>query len=152
MKIKLLRENSVMPFKAHETDAGYDLTVSTIKKRSLFKVHYGLGIAVDFDKGWYAEVPPRSSIHKRLLIMSNSLGIIDNPYKGEWQAVFYRIPFISKPYKVGDACCQAIFKTMEDEGMTFEPVDNVGTSDRGEGHHGSTDKKKIKWYHKLINK
>ena len=141
LNIKLLRENSKLPRKAHPTDAGYDLFVSEIKKKSLFKVHYKLGFSVDFNESQYAEVPPRSSVHKRFMWMANSFGVIDNGYKGEWQAVFYRIPFISRPYKVGDACCQAIFKYMQDDQLEFREVDSVGSSDRGDGGFGHTDEK-----------
>lgn len=140
VRIKLLKSNSRLPRKAHDTDAGYDLFVTEVIKKSLFKVHYGLGIATDLPENVYVEIPPRSSIHKKYLWMSNSTGIIDNSYKGEWQAVFYKIPLISTPYKVGEACCQALFKLMQNKNLNFELVDNVGTSVRGSGGFGSTDK------------
>ena len=138
IKIKLLKSNSKLPKKAHSTDAGYDLTITDIKKKSLFKVHYNLGIAVDFPSNMYAEVYPRSSIHKLFLWLSNSTGIIDNGYKGEWQAVFYKIPFLSKPYKIGDRCCQAVFKYMQDAGLNFDKVDEIKDSVRGVDGFGST--------------
>ena len=138
MNIKLLRSNSKLPEKAHKTDAGFDLTVSEIKKKTLFKIHYKLGFAVDLPENYYAEIYSRSSIHKRFLLLSNSVGIIDNGYKGEWQAVFYKIPFLSKPYKVGERCCQAIFKRMQDKGISFNLVTELEKSERNERGFGST--------------
>lgn len=140
IKIKFFNQKAVPPKKAHHTDAGFDLTVTEIKKKSLFKIHYKFGFGVEFPEGMYAEVYSRSSIHKKWLWLSNSVGIIDNGYTGEWQAVFYKIPFISKPYKVGDRACQAIFKFMQDAytPIGFHSVNNLDNTERGEGGLGST--------------
>ena len=138
IKIKLF-ENGMIPLKAHEDDAAFDCFVSGIKKKSWFKIHYTLGFATDMPADMFAKVYPRSSIHKRHLLLSNSTGIIDNGYRGEWQAVFYKIPFFSSPYKVGDACCQAIFE--KSHNVTLRRSKELSTSVRGDNGFGSTDKK-----------
>lgn len=136
ISIKLLSDKAQMPRKANKTDAGFDLFISEVKNKGLFKVHYKLGIAVDFPANMYAEVYSRSSIHKRFLWLCNSVGIIDNGYRGEWHAVFYRIPFVSRNYKVGDACCQAIFKEMQE--VATSQVYKLTDSDRGVNGFGSS--------------
>jgi len=137
INIKLFRKNAKMPVKSHEGDACWDLTVSAIKKKSLFKVHYLLGIGMDLPPNNSASIFARSSVHKRFMWLSNGVGVVDNPYKGEWQAVFYKIPFISKPYKVGERCCQFTFMgNWIDEG--FNVVKELEDSSRGEGGYGST--------------
>ncbi len=140
IKFKKFNTNAVIPKQAHETDAAFDLTITEIKSKSLFKVHYKFGFGVQFPKGMYAEVFCRSSIHKIFMWLSNAVGIIDNGYTGEWQAVFYKIPFISKPYKVGDRCCQAIFKRSDFQKITFEEVENLIDTDRNKNGFGSTGK------------
>jgi len=136
MNIKLLHPKAEPPRKANESDNGYDLKVTGIKRKSLFKVHYTFGIAVDFHINGYAEVFSRSSIHKRFLWLSNGVGVIDSGYRGEWQAVFYKIPFLSKPYKIGEYACQALFKTRRNESFTI--VKELSDSDRGVKGYGSS--------------
>lgn len=142
MEIKFLKFNLnvEVPKKAHDTDAGYDVKVVGIKSRSLFKIHYTLGFGMDLPEGTYIELVPRSSIHKLYLWMANSIGIIDNGYKGELQAIFYKIPFISKPYKIGDKCCQMLLK-IQQPNVPFKIVDKLSPSKRGTGGIGSTGKR-----------
>lgn len=141
IKIKKTDKNTKLPFKKHETDSGWDLTVHRVIKKSLFKIHYGLGISMDLPENLKAEIAPRSSIHNKYMLLSNSPGQIDNTYKGEWQAVFYKIPFLSKPYKIGERCCQAIFSYRQDLNLSFKTVDQLTTSERGSGGYGSTGDK-----------
>ena len=52
-----------------------------------------LGFSMELPKGMKANVYPRSSLFKNYgLLLTNSVGIIDNSYKGnddEWMAIFY---------------------------------------------------------------
>lgn len=92
MKIKLSLGAS-MPYKKHDTDAGYDLTVisAEIKEENneVFIV-YDTGVAIETPKGYYWQVHERSSCYKKGIKLANSVGIIDSDYRGTIKAV-YRI-------------------------------------------------------------
>lgn len=71
-------------------------------------VYIPLGVAIQLPKGFEAIIAPRSSTPKRLgVICANSIGIIDNSYKGEndeWMfpAIALRPTVVMK----GDRLCQ----------------------------------------------
>ena len=138
VKIKKLFKDAVLPKQAKQGDAGIDLTVHRIIKKSLFKIEYGFGVAMELPPNTYADLRPRSSIHKFWMLLSNSCGVADEGYRGEYKAVFYKIPFLSTPYKVGERAIQMILKNYHP--VEFIEIDNLSESERGEGGYGSTNK------------
>tara|TARA_B100000131_G_scaffold121744_2_gene118814 strand:- start:6672 stop:7202 length:531 start_codon:yes stop_codon:yes gene_type:complete len=83
VKIKLLDSNAVVPSRAHDTDTGYDLTFIGVEKIVGDVIFFKTGISIQPSSGYYFEVVPRSSISKLPLEMANSVGIIDESYRGE---------------------------------------------------------------------
>jgi dUTPase len=83
VKVKLLSETAVVPERAHGTDTGYDLTFIGIEKIVGDVIFFKTGLSVEPPEGYYFEVVPRSSISKLPLEMANSVGIIDESYRGE---------------------------------------------------------------------
>lgn len=83
IKIKKLADNAVIPTYAHTTDAGLDLTATS----RVFDKHgtatYGTGIAVEIPEGYVGLIFPRSSVSRKDLNLSNSVGVIDSGYRGE---------------------------------------------------------------------
>jgi deoxycytidine triphosphate deaminase len=91
-----------MPTKAHQSDAGADLTATSKhwdeEKQCWI---YGTGIAAEIPEGYVGLVFPRSSIRKYGLALANSIGVIDSGYRGEIMCSFK--PTGSCPtYNVGD--------------------------------------------------
>jgi dUTPase len=99
---------------------------------------------------------PRSSISKYNLTLANSIGLIDADYRGEvllrfkynWQPEDYRIRTdnlleghvnFDKLYNKGDKVCQ--LKVTKVENVKFELVDELDSTNRGDGGFGSTDNK-----------
>ena len=99
---------------------------------------------------------PRSSVSKYNLTLANSIGLIDADYRGEvllrfkynWQPEDYRIRTdnllegrvnVDKLYKKGDKVCQ--LKVTKVENVKFELVDELDSTNRGDGGFGSTDNK-----------
>lgn len=82
-KVKLLDEKAVLPQRAHESDTGYDLTFIGVSKIVSDTIYFKTGISVCPPTGYYFEVVPRSSISGLPLMMANSVGIIDEHYRGE---------------------------------------------------------------------
>ena len=61
IRFKKLHKDAQQPKRAHNTDAGFDLTATSIKVTGNL-VEYGTGIAVEIPEGYVGLVFPRSSI------------------------------------------------------------------------------------------
>lgn len=91
-----------------------------------------LGVAMELPQGYEALVAPRSSTFKKLgIILANSIGIIDESYKGdgdEWYFPAYAVKdtFIHKNERI----CQ--FRIIKHQPMIhLMEVDHLGNEDRG---------------------
>lgn len=82
-KIKKIDEKAVIPTRAHASDSGYDLTLIGIDKIKGDTIFFKTGLQVKPPAGHYFEVYPRSSISQLPLMLANSVGIIDSSYRGE---------------------------------------------------------------------
>jgi dUTP pyrophosphatase len=99
---------------------------------------------------------PRSSVSKYNLVLANCIGLIDADYRGEvllrfkyiWQPEDYKIRTdnllegyvnFNKLYNKGDKVCQ--LKVTKVENVEFVLVDELDSTNRGEGGFGSTDTK-----------
>jgi len=97
---------------------------------------------------------PRSSVSKYNLMLANCIGLIDADYRGEvllrfkyiWQPEDYRIRTdnlleghvnFTKLYNKGDKVCQ--LKVTKVENVEFILVDELDSTNRGDGGFGSTD-------------
>jgi len=83
IKVSLLSEEAVVPSRSHGTDSGYDLTFIGVEKIVGDVIFFNTGLSLEPPRGYYFEVVPRSSISKLSLSMANSVGIIDESYRGE---------------------------------------------------------------------
>jgi dUTP pyrophosphatase len=127
-----------MPSKKNWSDVGFDLSI--IKKLEDFNTKtslYDTGLKIQLDFGYYAEIVPRSSMSKSGYILANSIGIIDNSYRGNLMIALTKIADdaieINYPYK----CCQLIIKKQID--VNLEEVAQVNLTKRNNGGFGSTD-------------
>jgi dUTP pyrophosphatase len=91
-----------------------------------------LGVAMELPKGYEALVAPRSSTFRKYgVILTNSVGIIDEAYKGdndEWNFLAYAVrnTFIKKNERI----CQ--FRIIQHQPLIhLQEVDNLGNADRG---------------------
>ncbi|MEC3841272.1 dUTP diphosphatase [Bacillus amyloliquefaciens] len=107
--------------------AAEDITI----KKDEFKL-IPLGVAMELPEGYEAHVVPRSSTYKHFgVIQTNSMGVIDESYKGDNDFWFFpayalRDTDISK----GERICQfRIMKKMPQ--VELIEVDNLGNKDRG---------------------
>lgn len=139
--LKKLHDNAVVPSYAKESDAGMDLTATSIIKSDDEQVVYGTGIALEIPEGYVGLVFPRSSIRKTDLVMSNSVGVIDAGYRGEIQATFNKKYYEDEGnviYKVGERIAQIII--LPHPQVSFLEVDELSDSERGTTGHGSSGK------------
>lgn len=91
-----------------------------------------LGVAMELPTGYEALVAPRSSTFKRLgVILANSIGIIDESYKGdndEWHFPAYAVK--DTIIRKNERICQ--FRIIEHQPMIhLQEVDHLGNDDRG---------------------
>jgi len=136
LKIKKIRENSIIPKKNSLGDVGYDLFASKIEETDdLIKVYSG--ISVEPEIGTYLELYPRSSIYKKNLILANSVGIIDNSYRGEIIAIFRKLQNFKK-IEVGERFAQIIPKKYLC--VDIKEVEEIESTDRGDNGFGSSGK------------
>lgn len=136
IKFQKLDELAKPPKQGHSGDAGFDLYATRCERIGLFKYRYGTGIALEIPKGYEGQLRPRSSIHKTGMILANSPGTIDAPYRGEIMAVFWKIPFIGKIYEVGDRICQLVIKAVPQ--IEYVETETLSETDRGNAGFGST--------------
>lgn len=136
IKFKKLCAEAVMPTKAHQSDAGADLTATSKhwddEKQCWI---YGTGIATEIPEGYVGLVFPRSSIRKYGLSLANSIGVIDSGYRGEIMCSFK--PTGSCPtYNVGDKIAQLIIMPYPE--TNYVEATELSDSERGENGHGSS--------------
>lgn len=149
VKIKKLYQDSILPTKAHATDAGYDLYAHSKSYDDDGNVVYGSGVAMEIPQGYVGLVFPRSSNAKKDLILSNSVGVIDSGYRGEVLFKFKPSNVIEKPdlayipesilkYEIGERIGQIIIMPYPE--IEFVEVEELSDSERGDGGYGSSGK------------
>lgn len=131
-----LSEKAVMPFYAHEDDAGMDLTAVSVEKIDNEHVKYGFGLVMEIPKGYVGLIFPRSSCYKQRQILSNCVGVIDSNCREEISVIMIGNPL--SMYKVGERIAQLIILPYP----KINPIKatELSETDRGKGVFGSTGK------------
>lgn len=140
-KIKIYKsiDNAVIPTKNRESDAGYDLTIiKETKKYNEITTLYDTGIKLDIPNGYYVEIVPRSSLSKSGYMLANSIGIIDQSYRGNLFIALTKINKNSSDIELPFRCCQMIVRKQE-YSILEEYNDNFEETNRNEGGFGSTN-------------
>lgn len=139
IKIKRLTESAKMPFKKHEFDAGFDLYVDSVEvDEDKGLVTYGTGLAFEIPEGHVGLLFPRSSVSKADMLLSNSVGVLDAPYRGEVTVKFWRLSEENQ-YEIGDRAIQLVIIPIPE--VSFVEVSELTETVRGKGGFGSTGKK-----------
>lgn len=136
LKIKKLHNEAVIPQYAKAGDAGMDLTATEKSYDANGNTVYNLGIALEIPEGFVGLIFPRSSNSKQDLLLSNSVGVIDSGYRGELMVKYKRIGLTE--YDEGDRVAQLVI--VELPKVTVIEVQELSSSERGEGGFGSTGK------------
>jgi dUTP pyrophosphatase len=152
--VKKLTEDALLPTKAHDDDAGYDIFASeskvvypgkwtlvpagiSIQMESDFSYPTELGIEIDA-ANMCAMVCSRSGLAlKQGVFVLNAPGIIDEGYRGEVGVILCNMN--NSPYAVnkGDKIAQLVF--VEALSPTITEISNLESTTRGQGGFGSTD-------------
>lgn len=154
LKIRFVKMSpaAVAPTRAHESDAGFDLTAVSLGIDEHGNLVYGTGLAVEIPAGYVGLIFPRSSIANKSLYLTNSVGVIDSGYRGEITMKFKPAQEFTDVmqgnvlykdwvgrrnlYGLGDRVGQLIILPCPT--VEFEEVYGLSESDRGTGGYGST--------------
>ena len=159
-----------IPKKSSEVAAGYDIAATSDPKIVGIKLDENGWDSIDYIEyetnlyiapeavSFHTLIHPRSSVSKYNLVLANSVGLVDNDYRGMvicrfkyiWQPNDFSFTsderiagFVneSKIYKKGDTIAQLVFEPTVM--IDFELVDDLAKTKRGEGGFGSTDILKV---------
>lgn len=138
VKIKKLDDVAIIPTKAHETDACFDIYASKyaeIAPGGTTLVH--TGFATEIPVGYWGAVFARSGIAtKRGLRPANCVPVIDAPYRGEWLIPLHNDSDEMQIVNAGDRIAQFMILPVLPTNLIL--CDDIGESDRGDNGFGST--------------
>ena len=102
---------------------------SSICKKGLVLTN-GVGISLNY--------PENGVLSGDDMVLSNGVGVGDAGYRGEYKAVYYRVVGGSD-YEIGDKIVQIALSNGEDiEWEQVATLEELGTTDRGDGGYGSS--------------
>lgn len=143
IKYKVLNELAKEPTRGSEYAAGYDLYAATDREISLFPHTtqlIGTGLAFELPNGYFGAVYARSGLaSKKGLRPANCVGVVDSDYRGEVMVALHNDSDHIMTIDAGERIAQLVL--MPYVNMTFEQVEELNTTNRGEGGFGSTGNK-----------
>ena len=157
IKIVRIAPDVVMPTKAHDTDAGFDLyaycpdatfyswesgcqlNVKGVKVRpnETYKFHTGIKLAIP--DGYWGGIYARSGLATKCgLRPANCVGVIDSSYRGEIIVAIHNDSNETQLVHNGDRIAQLVIQKVEP--TVFEEVSELGETSRGESGFGGSGK------------
>lgn len=141
MKIRIINSsgNSLPEYKTPDA-AGMDLMANikeSITLNSLERMLVPTGLYMEIPKGFEAQIRPRSGLAlKHGITCLNSPGTIDADYRGEIGVILANLSKEPFEIKNGDRIAQMVIA--KHETVSWELVEELTISERGEGGFGST--------------
>lgn len=143
LKFKRLTDTMAIPTKAHDTDACFDLYADIPEETVAIEPHTTVkiptGFATNIPHGYWAAVFARSGLAtKQGLRPANCVGVIDEPYTGEWIVAIHNDTDETKIIHHCDRIAQ--FTLLPWFETNLVEVDELDKTDRAAGGFGSTGK------------
>lgn len=144
LKIKKVRENAVIPTRATEGSAGYDLYACIdepilLKKGDTAFIPTGIAIGID-DSHYAAFIHSRSGLSiKHGICLLNSVGVIDSDYRGEIRVGVIKATDELYEIQPFERIAQMVIKPVELPELKL--CEELDETDRGAGGFGSTGTK-----------
>ena len=140
-KVKIINDSS-NPLPAYETpsSAGMDVRArldSPVTLQPLQRALIPTGLRIQLPQGYECQVRPRSGLAlKHGISLVNTPGTIDADYRGEIGIIVINLS--DQPYTItdGERIAQLVIK--EYVHVTWEQVDRIDETERGEGGFGHT--------------
>ena len=143
---KRLTPTAVMPFRAHQGDAGLDLFADLLPGpdgRMDLKIEphktamIGTGIAMAIPDGYFGGVYARSGLaSKDGLRPANCVGVVDSGYRNEVKVALHNDTDEAKVIHHGQKIAQLIIQPYLD--CTMHEVNELSNTERGMGGFGSS--------------
>jgi len=131
-----------LPAYATQGSSGLDLRAFISEPISLAPLERALiptGLHIALPTNWEAQVRPRSGLAiKQGLTCLNTPGTIDADYRGELKVILINLSNENQVIQDGDRIAQIVFQKVEK--MEWQLVENLETTQRGEGGFGHTGK------------
>ena len=144
LQIKKLDPTAILPVYASADAAGADLcalpsaAVVTVAPGETAFIHTGLSMAIP--TGYVGLICARSGMAcKRGLAPANKVGVIDADYRGEVMVALHNHGGVPQTVEPGDRIAQILILPVAT--VSFQEVNNLDSTTRGEGGFGSTGTK-----------
>lgn len=143
INIKKLSPNATIPTRGSELAAGYDLYACidrpiTISPGNTEKIPTGL--AIEIPTGYAGLIYARSGLAtKKGLAPANKVGVCDSDYRGEYIVCLHNHSKVEATIDPGERIAQLVVTPYLS--VTFEEVNELSETARGEGGFGSTGRK-----------
>ncbi|MFH1391787.1 MAG: dUTP diphosphatase [Candidatus Diapherotrites archaeon] len=138
VKVKKLDAEVKTPKIEHEGDAGFDLYANeTTSLKPMERKLIATGISIAFDKGYEAQVRPKSGLAiNHGITLLNTPGTIDAGYRGEVKVIMANLSDKEYLIEKGKKIAQVVFNKIEEPELI--EVEELEESSRGKGGFGST--------------
>ncbi len=140
VKVRVVGEERYLPVYQSDLAAGADLFAAVdepLKLASLERALVPTGIRIELPPGYEAQIRPRSGLAAREgVTLLNTPGTIDADYRGEIKAILVNLSPTPVTISPGMRIAQMVIAPVSR--ASFEQVDQLGESVRGEGGFGST--------------
>lgn len=145
IKFKKLNEKAIIPEYKTDGSAGFDLNVLLDSDKEIIKKGeiklFKTGLAMSLPQGYEAQVRSRSGLSlKNGLIVLNAPGTIDSDYRGEIGLIMLNCGKEDYIVENGSRLAQMVIAKYEK--ADIEIVEELDSTERGEGAFGSTGIKK----------
>lgn len=138
VRFKKLSEDAKAPYKASQGAACFDIysNVNLIVPPNSFAM-VGTGLAVEIPEGYEIKIYSRSGHATKEINLANCVGIVDSDYRGEVCVLLRNNSHVNYfPISVGERIAQ--IQLCEVIPTEFIEVDDLTSTERGEGGFGST--------------
>lgn len=144
MKVKVVNHSRFsLPEYQTPLSAGMDLRANIKESISLEPLQRALvptGLYVELPAGYEMQIRPRSGLAaKQGITVLNAPGTIDADYRGEIKVILVNLSPETVIVNDGERVAQAVVARCEQ--VEWESVDELSSTERGEGGFGSTGKK-----------
>ena len=138
MEFVKTHEDAVLPYRAHASDSGYDLTsVEEVVVPGRGSVVIPVGVTLGYlEPGWWFRVEPRSGLGFKHNLQPH-LGIIDNGYRGDLGVKLYNFSDTNVTLNKGTKIAQLVLYPHITANVSW--AEEVTDADRGDAGFGSTD-------------
>lgn len=141
MKVRIVnRSRNAQPLYQTPLSAGMDVRADleqSVTLAPLGRAMIPTGLYVELPEGYEMQVRPRSGLAaKHGITVLNSPGTIDADYRGEIRIILVNLSSEAFTIEPGERIAQLVVARHEQ--VEWEPVEELGTTERGTGGFGST--------------